>query len=72
MKVFGSATFIWVAVALGLVGLCVTFFVPRRQLWAKVTPERTFLAGVAARSVIFDEELADMATSLNMAGRENR
>jgi hypothetical protein len=49
--------FIWVATALLLAGLAVTFWVPRRRLWAKITPERTYLAGIAERNAHLGAEL---------------
>ncbi|GAB4330320.1 MAG: hypothetical protein Kow0010_15220 [Dehalococcoidia bacterium] len=60
-------TFIWVAVAMALVGLAVTFYVPRRRLWAKVTPERTDIAGVAERTTRFGRELRRMGAELGSA-----
>jgi cytochrome c biogenesis protein ResB len=48
---------IWVATALLIGGLAVTFYVPRRRLWAKVTPERVYLAGIAERTAHLSDEL---------------
>ena len=42
-----SDNLIWVATGLLLMGLGITFYVPRRRVWAKITPERTYLAGMA-------------------------
>ncbi len=50
-------TFIWVAVAMAMAGLSITFYVPRRRLWVKVTPSRTYLAGMAERTTRFGREL---------------
>lgn len=50
-------TFIWVAVAMALGGLGITFYVPRRRLWAKVTAEGTQLAGMAERTARFSREM---------------
>jgi hypothetical protein len=50
-------TFIWIAVAMALIGLAITFYVPRRRLWARITPEGTTLAGVAERTTRFSREL---------------
>jgi hypothetical protein len=50
-------TFIWIAVAMAMIGLAITFYVPRRRLWVKVTPSRTHLAGIAERSTRFSREL---------------
>jgi hypothetical protein len=52
-----GATFIWVAVALLVSGLAITFHVPRRRLWAAITPERTLIAGIAGPLVDFSREL---------------
>lgn len=52
-----SDNLIWLASALLLVGLAITFYVPRRRLWAKITPERTYLAGVAGHLANFRREM---------------
>ncbi len=52
-----GSTFIWVATALMILGLGITFYLPRRRLWAKITPERTLMAGVADRVVNFAAEM---------------
>ena len=49
--------FIWVATGLLIAGLVVTFHVPRRRVWAKVTPERAYLAGIAQRTAHLSMEL---------------
>jgi hypothetical protein len=50
-------TFIWIAVVMAMVGLATTFYVPRRRLWVKVTPARTYMAGIAERTTRFSREL---------------
>ena len=57
-------TFIWVAVGMAMLGLGVTFYVPRRRLWVRVTGGRTQLAGVAARTTRFGRELRHMGADL--------
>ncbi len=52
-----SDNLIWLATGLLLAGLAVTFYVPRRRLWAKITPDRTYLAGVAGHLVNFRREM---------------
>ncbi|MFQ5880063.1 MAG: cytochrome c biogenesis protein ResB [Dehalococcoidia bacterium] len=52
-----SDNIIWVATGLLLVGLGITFYVPRRRLWAKVTADRTYLAGIAGHMVNFAKEM---------------
>ena len=52
-----GSMFIWVATGLLLLGLAITFYLPRRRLWAKVTPEQTVIAGIADRIVNFSDEM---------------
>jgi hypothetical protein len=42
-------------------GLLVTFWVPRRRLWAKITPTRTHPAGQANHPVDFRREMVELA-----------
>ncbi|RIK52706.1 MAG: hypothetical protein DCC57_09540 [Chloroflexi bacterium] len=49
---------IWVATALMMAGLAVTFYMPRRRVWVKVGPERTQIAGIAERMAHLSPELA--------------
>jgi cytochrome c biogenesis protein ResB len=55
-----SDNLIWVATGLLLVGLMITFYVPRRRLWAKITPERTYLAGIAGHLANFRREMGKL------------
>ena len=52
-----GSTFIWVATVLMLLGLGITFYLPRRRMWVKITSERTFMAGVADRMHDFSTEM---------------
>jgi cytochrome c biogenesis protein ResB len=52
-----SDNLIWLGAALLLVGLGMTFYLPRRRLWAKITPDRTYLAGVASPLTDFRREM---------------
>lgn len=52
---------IWVGTALLITGMMVTFWVPRRRLWARITPTRTYLAGQAGHLIRLDREMADLA-----------
>ena len=56
-----GATVFWIAIGLGLFGLALTFFVPRRRIWARITPERVYLAGLAGHAVNLRGELARYA-----------
>ena len=51
----------WVGVALGVIGMSTTFFVPRRRVWARVTSERVALAGQAGHGVRLSRELQVIA-----------
>lgn len=57
-------TFIFVAVVLALIGLAMTFYVPRRRLWARVRGGRAQLAGIAGRSTRFGRELRRIGADL--------
>ena len=52
-----GSDFIWVATTLLLVGLGITFYLPRRRMWVRMTPERTYMAGVADRIHDFSNEM---------------
>lgn len=56
-----SDILIWVAAGMLLLGLVITFWVPRRRLWAKMTPARTSLAGQAAHPVDYRREMQGLA-----------
>jgi hypothetical protein len=57
-------TFIWLAVGMAVVGLAITFYVPRRRLWVKVTRDRTHIAGIAEKTTRLDRELRLMGADL--------
>lgn len=67
-----GATFIWVATGLMMFGLVLTFYLPRRRLWAKVTPGRTYLAAVGARGLRLREELYDIGAAAGSAEAATR
>ena len=52
---------VWAGAALMLIGVVVTFWVPRRRLWAKITATRTLLAGEAPNHANYARELKQMA-----------
>jgi len=56
--------FIWIAVGAAIVGLAITFYIPRRRLWVKVEAGRTMMAGVAERTTRFSRELRLMGQAL--------
>lgn len=53
--------FIWAATAMLLIGLAITFYVPRRRLWIKITPERTQVAALAEKSGGFEKDMRILA-----------
>jgi cytochrome c biogenesis protein ResB len=53
-----SDNLIWAGAGLLLLGLGITFYVPRRRLWAKITDGRTYLAGAAGYRGNFRREMA--------------
>jgi cytochrome c biogenesis protein ResB len=57
-------TFIWVAVGMAIIGLAITFYVPRRRLWVKVTGARTYMAGVAEKTTRLGREMRFMGAEL--------
>ncbi len=57
-------TFIWIAVAMAMLGLGVTFYVPRRRIWIRVTPARTWMAGQAERTTRFGREMRRLGAAL--------
>lgn len=61
---------VWAGTGLLLTGLMVTFWVPRRRLWAKITPARTQVAGHAGHLVNFEKEMTEMARDEGGAANE--
>jgi len=55
-----SDNLIWAGAGILLLGLGITFYVPRRRLWAKIVGDRTYLAGVAGHLANFRREMAKL------------
>ncbi len=55
----------WVGIGLGLLGMSLTFFMPRRRLWARIANGRVQLAGQAGHGVDYTRELERIARSLD-------
>lgn len=55
-----SDNLIWAGAGLLLLGLGITFYVPRRRLWVKITGDRTYLAGVAGHRGNLRREMAKL------------
>jgi cytochrome c biogenesis protein ResB len=61
-----GAWFIWIATGMLLAGLALNFYVPRRRLWLKLTPERTQVAALAEKSGGFPKEMRRLARRLGV------
>jgi cytochrome c biogenesis protein len=61
-----GAWFIWTATGLLLAGLAVTFYVPRRRLWLKLTPATTQIAALAEKSGGFEKDMRILARRLDV------
>lgn len=60
---------IWVATALLVGGLMVTFYAPRRRLWLRIRPDRTVVAGLGDRTGDLREELEQLGRALEQGPR---
>ena len=49
---------------MGILGLIIVLLVPRRRVWARVTGERTYLAGLAGHGVNLQREMGAFARDL--------
>ena len=58
----------WAAIILGTLGLLTTFFVPRRRIWAKVTDQRTHLAGLAGHGVQMRRDFLALGRDVDAPG----
>jgi len=59
-----GAWFIWIATAMLVSGLALTFYVPRRRLWIKLTADGTKIASLAEKSGGFEKDMRSLATRL--------
>ena len=59
-----GAWFIWIATAMLVGGLALTFYVPRRRLWIKLTADGTKIASLAEKSGGFEKDMRSLATRL--------
>jgi cytochrome c biogenesis protein len=58
-----SDLLVWAGVALIVLGLIATFWVPRRRFWARITPAHAWLAGQAPAHARYTRELRALATT---------
>jgi cytochrome c biogenesis protein ResB len=61
-----GAWFIWIATGLLVGGLALTFYVPRRRLWLKLTDTETRVAALAEKSGGFPGEMRKLANRLGV------
>ncbi len=61
-----GAWFIWIATGLLVGGLALTFYVPRRRLWLKLTATETRIAALAEKSGGFPAEMRKLAHRLGV------
>jgi cytochrome c biogenesis protein ResB len=56
-----SDVLVWAGAAVIVLGLMITFWVPRRRLWAKITTAGTWMAGQATSHANYSREIRRMA-----------
>jgi cytochrome c biogenesis protein len=62
-----GAWFIWVATAMLVGGLALTFYVPRRRLWIRLTSASMQIASLAEKSGGFEKDMRILAKRLDVA-----
>jgi hypothetical protein len=61
-------TLIWVGSALLVIGLCLTLWIPRRRLWARLGSDGLRITGQAPRLANLRQELESLASEVELAG----
>ncbi len=61
-----GAWFIWIATAMLVGGLAITFYLPRRRLWIKLTGGETKIAALAEKSGGFEKDMRILARRLDV------
>lgn len=61
-----GAWFIWIATGMLVIGLAVTFYLPRRRLWLKLTGESTSVAALAEKSGGFEKDMRMLARRIDV------
>ncbi len=64
-------TIIWVATGLLLLGLLITFYVPRRRLWVRADADGIRVASLAEKSDGFEAEMRSLERQLGLATAED-
>jgi cytochrome c biogenesis protein ResB len=67
-----GTNFVWVGAGLLLAGLIVTFYLPHRRLWLRITRGRTDVAAPAERSGGFKSDMRKLAERLGLEGKAAR
>jgi cytochrome c biogenesis protein len=62
-----GSTFIWVATGLLLLGLALTFYLPRRRLWGKINAGSVSFRGLGGRTVAIEKEIEQVVARANAA-----
>ena len=61
-----GAWFTWIATAMLVGGLTITFYVPRRRLWVRLTDRGTQIASLAEKSGGFEKDMRILARRLDV------
>ena len=61
-----GAWFIWIATAMLVGGLAITFYVPRRRLWVRLSERGTQIASLAEKSGGFEKDMRILARRLGV------
>lgn len=64
-----GANFIWVGAGLLMLGLLVTFYVPRLRLWGRVRDDEAVVASLAERSGAFHDEARRLVKELGVEAK---
>ena len=67
-----SDRLVWIGAFAIVVGLAITFWVPRRRLWAKISEARTSLAGQAPSHADYSRDLRDLVREAGGSVPEER
>ena len=62
-----GGSFIWVATGLLLLGLALTFYLPRRRLWGKIVAGEASFRGLGGRTAAIEKEIDQVVASANAA-----
>jgi cytochrome c biogenesis protein ResB len=63
-----GSTIIWIATGTLMLGLALTFYLPRRRLWGKITQGQAVFRGLGGRTAAIEKEVRQAAA--RAAGQE--